>query len=76
MLPLPLEIPMVVLQEDFEWFKSENGHVFDPTDVNPKVFLSEQMAILKQVVSYWNASGFMLGAPGVQRCNLPPKMGR
>ncbi|MFN8267542.1 MAG: T9SS type A sorting domain-containing protein [Chitinophagales bacterium] len=57
--------------EDFEWFKSENGHVFDPlTDVNPKVISVGANGYSETgCLSYWNASGVYVGAPGVQRCN-------
>ncbi|MCB0507625.1 MAG: T9SS type A sorting domain-containing protein [Bacteroidetes bacterium] len=57
--------------EDFEWFKSANGHVFDPsTDVNSRVISVGPNGYSETgCLSYWNASGVYVGPPGVQRCN-------
>lgn len=56
--------------EDFEWFKSENGHVFSPyTDVNPKVISVGPNGYSETgCLSYWNVAGTYVGPPGVQRC--------
>jgi hypothetical protein len=56
--------------EDFEWFKSANGHEFNVvTDVNPKVISVGPSGYSETgCVSYWDASGVYVGSPGVQRC--------
>jgi hypothetical protein len=57
--------------EDFEWFKSMNGHVFNPLiDVNPKVISVGANGYSETgCMSYWDASGVYVGPPGIQRCN-------
>lgn len=56
--------------EDFEWFKSANGHEFDVvTDVNPKVISVGPNGYSETgCVSYWTAAGVFVGPPGIQRC--------
>lgn len=56
--------------EDFEWFKSENGHVFSPyTDVSPKAISVGPNGYSETgCLSYWTATGAYVGPPGVQRC--------
>lgn len=56
--------------EDFEWFKSENGHVFNPlTDVNPRVIVVGSNGYSETgCLSVWNSSGVYVGPPGVTRC--------
>ena len=56
--------------EDFEWFKSANGHVFNPyTDVNPKVISVGPNGYSETgCLSYWNDAGVYVGPPGVTRC--------
>jgi hypothetical protein len=60
-----------VFYEDFEWFKSENGHEFSITnDVNPKVINVGTNGYSETgCLSYWDAAGTYVGHPGVQRCN-------
>lgn len=57
--------------EDFEWFKSANGHVFNPaTDVSPKAISVGPNGYSEAgCLSYWNSSGVYVGPPGVTRCN-------
>jgi hypothetical protein len=56
--------------EDFEWFKSENGHEFNVvTDVNPKVISVGPNGYSETgCLSYWTDAGVYVGPPGVQRC--------
>jgi hypothetical protein len=56
--------------EDFEWFKSENGHVFDVVnDVNPKVISVGTNGFSETgCLSYWNDLGVFVGSPGISRC--------
>jgi len=56
--------------EDFEWFKSANGHEFNVlTDVSPKAISVGPNGYSETgCVSYWDASGVFVGPPGVQRC--------
>lgn len=57
--------------EDFEWFKSANGHEFDVVaDVNPKVISVGPNGYSETgCLSYWDANGVYIGAPGVARCS-------
>ena len=56
--------------EDFEWFKSANGHVFNVvTDVNASIISVGPTGYSETgCLSYWNASGVYVGPPGVTRC--------
>jgi hypothetical protein len=56
--------------EDFEWFKSTNGHVFNPlTDVNPRVISVGPNGYSEAgCLSWWNAAGVYIGPPGIKRC--------
>jgi hypothetical protein len=57
--------------EDFEWFKSANGHEFNVvTDVNPKVISVGPNGYSETgCLSYWDANGVYIGSPGVTRCS-------
>lgn len=56
--------------EDFEWFKSANGHVFDVVnDVTPKVISVGPNGFTETgCLSYWNDLGVFVGPPGISRC--------
>lgn len=59
-----------VFYEDFEWFKSANGHEFNVvTDVNPAVISVGPNGYSETgCLSLWDASGTYVGLPGVTRC--------